>query len=40
MNKRLREILNGIGMVAAAVAMMLVGIAFIFLVSGVFHNFK
>jgi hypothetical protein len=41
MNKKLRELINGLGLVAAAVAMMAVGIAFIFLVSAVFHtNFK
>jgi len=41
MNKKLRELFNGLGLVAAAVAMMAVGIAVIFLVSAVFHtNFK
>jgi hypothetical protein len=40
MNKKLREVLNGIGMVAAAVAMMAVAIALIFLVHAVFsHKF-
>jgi len=40
-NKKLRELLNGLGLVAAAVAMMAVGIALIFLVHALFHtNFK
>jgi len=38
LNKKLRELLNGLGLVGAAVAMMAVGIAFIFLVSAVFHT--
>jgi hypothetical protein len=37
MNKKLRELLNGLGLVAAAVAMMAVAIAFIFLVNAGFH---
>ena len=41
MNKKLREVLNGLGMVVAAFAMMAVGIGFIFLVSKIFHtNFR
>jgi hypothetical protein len=41
MNKRLQEIINGLGLLFAAVAMIAVGIGFIFLVSAVFHtNFK
>jgi hypothetical protein len=37
MNKRLREFLSAVGLVVAAVAMMAVGIAFIFLVTAIFH---
>jgi hypothetical protein len=37
MNNKLREVLNGIGMVVAAFAMMAVGVAFIFLVTALFH---
>ncbi len=41
MNKKFKEVLNGILMVAAAAAMMTVAIAVIFLISKVFHtNFK
>jgi len=41
MNKKLRELLNGLGLVAAAVAMMAAAIALIFVVTAVFHtNFK
>jgi hypothetical protein len=41
MNKKMREVLNGIGMVAAAVAMMAVAITLIFLVHIAFHpNFR
>jgi hypothetical protein len=40
-NKKMQELLNGLGMVAAAVAMMAAGVALIFLVHGIFHaNFK
>jgi hypothetical protein len=40
MNKRIKEVLNGIGMLLAGVAMMMVGVAFIFLVHGIFtHHF-
>jgi hypothetical protein len=38
MNKKFREVLNGIGMVACAVAMMAVAIVFIFLFTSVFHT--
>jgi len=37
MNKRLREFLNGIGLVVSAVAMMAVGIGLIFLIHMAFH---
>lgn len=41
MNKRLREVINAVGLVVAAFAMMAVGVALIFLVHAVFHaNFK
>jgi hypothetical protein len=41
MKKRVRDLLNGFGMIAAAFAMMAVGIGLIFLVAAVFHtNFK
>jgi hypothetical protein len=41
MKKKLLELLNGLGLVVSAVAMMAVGIALIFLVHAVFHtNFK
>ncbi len=36
----MRELLNGLGMVIAAVAMIAVGIALIFLVTAVFHTNK
>jgi hypothetical protein len=38
MKKKLREVLNGLGLVAAAFVMMAVGVAFIFLVSAIFHT--
>jgi len=38
MNKKFREVLNGLGLVAAAVAMMAVAIAFIYLFTAVFHT--
>jgi len=38
MNKKLKEVLNGLLMVVAAFAMMGVGIAFIFLVTKIFHT--
>jgi hypothetical protein len=37
MNQKTRDFINGLGLVAAAVAMMAVGIGFIFLVYAVFH---
>jgi len=37
MNKKFKEVLNGLGMVLAAFAMMAVGIALIFLVTSGFH---
>ena len=37
MNKKLREFLNGLGMVAAAVAMMAVAIGLIFVITAVCH---
>jgi hypothetical protein len=37
MNKQFREVLNGIGMVACAVAMMAVAIALIFLIHNGYH---
>ncbi len=38
MNKKLREVLNGLGLVVAAVAMMAVAIALIFLVHAIFKQ--
>ena len=41
MNKKTKEILNGLGLVLATFVMIAIGIGFIFLVSAVFHtNFK
>ena len=41
MNKKLKELIKGLGLIGAAVAMMAVGIGLIFLISAVFHtNFK
>jgi hypothetical protein len=37
MKEKFREILNGIGMVLTAVAMMAVAIALIYLIHAVFH---
>jgi hypothetical protein len=37
MNKKVKEVLNGLGMLVAAFAMMAVGVAFIFLVTALFH---
>jgi len=37
MKEKFREILNGIGMVLAAVGMMVVAIACIYLINAVFH---
>jgi hypothetical protein len=38
MNKKLKDLLKGLVMIAAAVAMMAVAIGFIFLVAAVFHT--
>jgi hypothetical protein len=38
MNKKLREVINSLGLIAAAFAMMAVGIALIFLVTTIFHH--
>ena len=38
MNKQFREVLNGIGMVLCAFAMMAVGVGLIFLVTAIFHT--
>ena len=38
MNKKLRELINGLGLVAAAVAMMAVAVAFIYLFTAIFHT--
>jgi hypothetical protein len=38
MNKKLKELLNGLGLVVSAVLMMAVGIALIFIVSAIFHT--
>jgi len=37
MKKKLKELINGLGLVVAAVVMMMVGIAFIFIVTAVKH---
>ena len=38
MNKKLREVLNGLGLVASAVAMMAIAIALIYLFTAIFHT--
>ena len=38
MNKRFKEVLNGIGMVLAAFAMMFVGVGVIYLIHGALHS--
>jgi hypothetical protein len=38
MKEKFREFLNGIGMILAAVGMMVVAIAFIFLIHAAFHT--
>jgi len=41
MNKKLKEVLNGVGMVACAFAMMFAAVGVIYLIHIVFHtNFK
>jgi len=38
MNKKLREVLNGLGMLATAFVMMGIAIAFIYAFTAVFHT--
>jgi len=38
MNKKFKEVLNGIGMIACAAAMMAVAIGFIYLFTALFHT--